>query len=99
LLFGNIVSTGHAYFLTDQYAKAIAQYKRALKPNLVFLPANAELAAIYGILGRDEEVRSEAREVLLLSPNFSLEARRQRFPYKDQALIERNIDVTPARKD
>jgi adenylate cyclase len=42
-------------------------------------------------LGRLEEARAEAAEVLKISPNFSLEKWRQITPYKDQAEIERML--------
>ena len=88
-----LVYIGHSYFLTEQYEKAIAVYKRALNRNPDFLPPHIELAAIYSILGREADARAEAQEVLRLSPDFSLKARRQRFPYKDPAVLERNIEA------
>ena len=56
------------------------------------LPAHQFLAAIYSELGREEEARAEAAEVLRISPNFSLEVLRQRLPYKDPADLERFLD-------
>ena len=50
------------------------------------------LAAGYGELGREEEARAEAAEVLKISPQFSLEGARQRTPYKDPVDLERLID-------
>jgi len=40
---------------------------------------------------RAEEARAEAAEVLRISPDFSLEFVRQRFPYKDPAASERLV--------
>ncbi len=88
-----LIYIGHSYFLTEQHAKAIEEYKRALARNPNFLPPHIELAAIYSILGREAEARAEAQEVLRLSPDFTLEGRRQRFPYKDAAVLERNIEA------
>ena len=88
-----LIYLGHSYFLTEQYAKAIQEYKRALARNPDFLPPHIELAAIYSILGLETEARAEAQEVLRLSPDFTLEGRRQRFPYQDRFLLERNIDA------
>ena len=56
------------------------------------LPAHLYLAASYGELGREEEARAEAAEIERLSPQTSLEALRQRLPYKDQAVLERLFD-------
>ncbi len=83
---------GHAYFLTERYEEAIEIFKRVLDRNPNFLPAHAYLAASYSALGRHEETRAEAAEVMKLSPQTSLEAWRERLPYKDQAVLERLFD-------
>jgi hypothetical protein len=53
------------------------------------LGARLSLTTIYGELGREEEARAEAAEVLRRIPNFSLEVQMQRVPYKDPAVLER----------
>ena len=85
-------SLGHAYLMTRQYEKAIAAVQRALKQNPDFLPPHILLAIIYSELGREEEARDEAAEVLRINPNFSLEVWRQRRPHKDQAELERILN-------
>jgi adenylate cyclase len=82
---------GHAYFLSEQHEEAIEILKRAIIINPDFLPVHLILALIYAEKGSEEETRAEAKEVLRLSPEFSLEGRRQRFPYKDQSVSERII--------
>jgi hypothetical protein len=42
-------------------------------------------------LGREEESRAEAAEVLKLSPNFSVDVYGERIPYKDPAQAERDM--------
>ncbi|HEV8718021.1 MAG TPA: adenylate/guanylate cyclase domain-containing protein [Candidatus Binatia bacterium] len=83
---------GWGYYWTEQYEEAIAAFKRVLThyPNLLI--AHAGLAATYGALGREAEARTEAAEVLRLSPNFSLEVVRQVIPSKDPAVAERFLD-------
>jgi adenylate cyclase len=83
---------GHAYFLTGRYEEAIETLKRVLDRNPYFLPPHAYLAASYSELGRQEEARAEAAEVMKLSPQTSAEAWRQRLPYKDQAALDRLFD-------
>ena len=84
---------GHAYFLTGRYEEAIETLKRVLDRNRYFLPAHFYLAASYSEIGREEEARAEVVEIeRLKSPQDSLEARRQRLPYKDQAVLERLFD-------
>ena len=60
-------------------------------PNI--LGAHLTLAAVYSELGREAEARAEAAEFLRLiaNPNFSLEVWGQRLPYKDPAMVERDL--------
>jgi len=87
-----LFSLGHAYFLTGQYEEAVAALKRVVNLNPNFWPSHVYLAASHIELGREEEARAEAAEVLRISPSYSQEAWRQRLPYKDQAVLERLLD-------
>jgi tetratricopeptide (TPR) repeat protein len=80
---------GGAYRLLGRYAEALSAFQRALAVNHNHLGAHLELAATYSELGREEEARAEATEVLRISPHFSLEVYRQRLPYTDPAITER----------
>jgi hypothetical protein len=44
-------------------------------------------------LGREEEGRKEAREILKIDPKFSLENQAKILPYKNQADIDRFIEA------
>jgi len=83
---------GHAYFLTGRYEEAIETLNRVLDRNSDFWPAHVFLAASYSEIGREEEARAEAAEIEGLSPWTSLEAVRQRLPYKNKAILERLFD-------
>jgi adenylate cyclase len=87
----SIYYVGHAYYLTGQYEEAIAALKGVLTRNPDMLTAHLYLAAIYSELGREAEARAGVAEVLRISPSYSLEAYRQRFPYKDPAVLERQL--------
>jgi tetratricopeptide (TPR) repeat protein len=82
---------GEAYSFTGRYEEAIAALKRVLTRIPALLPVHLNLAVIYSELGREEEARAEAAEVLRLNPKFSLEVWRQRNPYKDPAVLERMV--------
>jgi TolB-like protein/cytochrome c-type biogenesis protein CcmH/NrfG len=86
-----LVFLGEAYRFTGRYEEAIAAYKKALTRNSNLLAAHLFLATIYSELGREEEARAEAAEVLKISPKYSLEGARQMWPYKDQAVLERHL--------
>jgi len=70
---------------------AIEMYNKALKraPNNVFV--HIGLAASYSTLGREEDARRHAEEVLKLDPTFSLEQYAEINPVKDKAEAERFI--------
>ncbi len=62
-----------------------------LEPQKVSVKPMRSIAAIYSQLGREAEARTEAAEVLQLSPNLSLEVWKQTLPVKDQAGLERFV--------
>jgi adenylate cyclase len=82
---------GGVYYLTGRHEEALETLKKALPLTPNWLPAHVSLAALYSELGREEEARAEAAEVLRISPNFSLEVLRQRVPSRDLAETERSL--------
>jgi adenylate cyclase len=80
---------GTHYRLMGRNEEAIAAFKRALTRNPDFLPVHINLAVVYSELGREEEARAEAAEVLRINPKYSLEVLRQITPFKDPAVLER----------
>ena len=86
------LTLGQSYRLTGRYEEAIAAYQRTLQLNPNLPGPHAFLAVIYNELGREKEARAEVAEVLRLSPYFSLEVVRERFPFKDPAELERVLD-------
>ncbi|MDH3799011.1 MAG: adenylate/guanylate cyclase domain-containing protein [Desulfobacterales bacterium] len=83
---------GHAYFLRGRYGEAIETLKRARDRNPEYLPVHVYLSASYINQGQQKEARAEAAEASMLSPQTSMEAWKQRLPYKNQAVLERLID-------
>jgi adenylate cyclase len=90
---GYFLNFGTSYRLTGQYQEAITQYKKALciAPNNIM--AHLSLAGTYSLLGRDEEARAEAEEVLRLNPKFSLESYAKTLPFKNQAQTDRLVEA------
>jgi adenylate cyclase len=80
---------GHAYFLAGRYEQAIAALERSLNRNPNFWPSHVYIAAGYVELGREEEARAQAKKLLKIHPDFSMESGEQRLPYKDQSVLER----------
>ena len=84
---------GTSYRMMGQYQEAITQYKKALRiaPNNII--AHIALAGTYSLLGRNEEARAEAEEVLRLNPKFSLESYAKTLPFKNQAQTDRFVEA------
>jgi tetratricopeptide (TPR) repeat protein len=87
------LNLGIAYRMTGRYEEAIAIFKKAIKKAPDYLPVHINLAASYIHLGREEEARAEAAEVLRINPKFSLERTAKRSVYKNKAALDRYIDA------
>jgi adenylate cyclase len=87
-----ILGLGIAYHYAWQNEEAIATLRRYLSYNPDHISVHAALACSYSDVGREEEARAEAAEVLRLSPQFSLEAWSQSLPVKDPAELERHVN-------
>jgi adenylate cyclase len=88
LYFRNL---GSAYRNVGRYEESVKQSKKALElsPNDLF--AHINLAITYVKLGRDEEAKAEAAEVLRIHPKFSLGYFAKVNPLKCQSVLEDNI--------
>jgi adenylate cyclase len=82
---------GGAYRAVGRYEESIKQFKKALElsPNDLF--THLGLAITYIKLGRDEEAKAEAAEVLRIHPKFSLEHYAKTLPFKDQSVVDDHI--------
>ena len=78
-----VAMRGYCYFDMGQYEDAISVFKRFLDLNPGEPLTLASLAAAYSMLGREEEARTEAAEVLRIDPKFSVEAMREKSLYKN----------------
>jgi adenylate cyclase len=86
-------SLGIAYRESGQFEEAISAHKKALDREPSFLYAHTGLTAAYMLMGREEEARAEASQVLKKDPKFSLEYAEKIVPYRNQADAERFIDA------
>jgi tetratricopeptide (TPR) repeat protein len=78
-----------------KYMEAVPLFKSsiALYPNI--LVSHMGLAAAYIELGRTDDARAEAAEVMRLNPQFKLPPP-DKFPYKDLASNKRFSDLPKA---
>ena len=81
-----------AYRLNGEYEKAIEILQKVIKRSPDAWLSHFELAACYGLLGREKEARAAAAEVLRIRPDFSIAKLPGHF-YGDKANEERTINV------
>jgi adenylate cyclase len=80
---------GITYLNTGQYEESIALYKKILLISPDHLIAQVELTMCYSLAGQEEKAHAQAKEVLRISPTFSVEG------YIEDRFISRKGD----RKD
>ena len=82
-----------AYRLTGQYEEAIETAKKALEevPNNMFI--YLQLAATYSMMGREEEARTAAAEVMKINSRFSLERYAKTIYLRNKADTDRTLEA------
>jgi adenylate cyclase len=86
-----LFALGHAYRLLGRAEEAIETLRRVIAKNPGHLTAHVLLAATYHESGQEKQARAEAAEILRISPQYSLALVRERIPYKDPAMMERQL--------
>jgi adenylate cyclase len=87
-----------AYFgmaLADagQFKEAVSTLKRSIQRAPDYIAAHIGLVIAYSSMGREDEARAEAAEVLRIDPKFSLDYFAKTVPLKDQSQIDKGIDI------
>jgi adenylate cyclase len=88
---GLYLNFGHALRVAGRFNEAISAYKKSIQrePNNIF--AHTGMAATYILMGREQEARAEAAEVLRINPNFSVDSLARSLPFKEQSMIDSYI--------
>jgi len=84
-------SLGHTQRLLGRLEEAVTTLRKLATRNPDHLTAHVLLTATYSELGREEEARAEAAEILRITPNYSLAIVQERVPYKDATLLDRQL--------
>jgi len=84
---------GHTYRVMGRFEEAISGYKEAVRraPDNIF--AHLSLAATYIMMGREQEGRAEAAEVLRINPKFQVDYFANRLTYKDHSAMDSYVDA------
>ncbi|MBB4227755.1 adenylate/guanylate cyclase domain-containing protein [Rhizobium mongolense] len=75
-------------YLSGDYLGALSLLEKMTEPG----PAYRLLAATYAQLGRLEDARRAASELLKINPDFSIERYTSRAPYRDKALLAKYVE-------
>ena len=84
---------GMAYREAGRYEEAITACQKAIQRQQNNLFAHLILAATYIMIGREDEARAEATEVLRINPKFSVERMVKVRPHIDPANTVRFADA------
>jgi adenylate cyclase len=82
---------GMAYIQTDRLDEAVEACSRGLIRNPDFLGFHLALAGVYADLGKEGEARAEVKEILRISPHYSLDVVRQMAPARDPGFLEQLV--------
>ncbi len=87
-----LFSLGEAYCLAGEHEKALAAFEQVLRGYPDDIRALIGSTATYSLLGREEEARAQAAQILRVEPKFSLEPFLKTLPFKDKADAELLFD-------
>jgi adenylate cyclase len=83
---------GNAYFVAGRYEEALGNFKKAQERNPDNMWAYFAQAGIYGHLGREEEARAAAKELLRINPKFSVNQYEKMPWYKNRDKWNQHIN-------
>ena len=80
---------GTACRLTGQPDRAIGAFEAAIKRTADYLPPHVGLVSTLGEIGRQEDAKASAFEILRLDPDFSIKKYMRGLSYRNPADSER----------
>ncbi|NIS77388.1 MAG: tetratricopeptide repeat protein [Deltaproteobacteria bacterium] len=80
-----------AYHQLEKYEEAIAEAKKAIRVSPKDIVAHRALVSSYALLGREEEARVAAEEVLRIDPDFSVDRYAKIVPFKNRDKLKELI--------
>jgi TolB-like protein/Tfp pilus assembly protein PilF len=90
---GLYLNFGHALRMSGRFEEAISAYKKSLQRAPENILAHVCLTGTYSLMGREEEARAEAAEVLRINPKFSVDYYAKIALIKDQSRKDEFINA------
>ncbi|HUL22965.1 MAG TPA: tetratricopeptide repeat protein [Thermodesulfobacteriota bacterium] len=88
-----LTNLASSYRRVGQYEQAVRYYKRLLQDQPDHFVGNIGLTETYSAMGRMDEARVQAAEVLRINPKFSVERWAKTARFKNHADAERSVDA------
>ncbi len=82
-----------AYREIEKYEEAIVWGEKAVQQNPKNVLSRVMLCSIYSLAGRMDEARAQAKEIMRLNPNISVDRIARTDPQKNQVVKKRYIDA------
>jgi len=82
---------GNAYWLLDDPARCVEVVERGVALNPDYVSLHVVRAVCYAALGKEEEARAAAADILRTNPRFTLSAYASYVPFADAGLLERRV--------
>jgi tetratricopeptide (TPR) repeat protein len=79
--------------MVGRYEEAVTIFKKLLQKLPDNLLGQLGLTATYSMMGRDADARAQAKEVLRIDPNFSVDSYSKRYGYKNKDDWNRYMDA------
>ena len=86
-------SLAAAYRFAGRYDESLITYKKALNLNPGDLFCHLGLTSLYVLMGRIEDAKLQASEVIRLYPNFSLEYYAKTLTLEDQSVVNEMVET------
>ena len=84
---------GSAYLAADRCEEAIEEYKKTLNLAPKSFLAFQGLSVCYGLLGREDESKSAAAQMMEINPNYTIKVFKKTTPYKDRDFVARLANI------
>ena len=88
-----LMNLATSYYHIGQYDQAVQYNKRLLKNQPDHFIGNLSLTITYSMMGRMEDARKQAAEVIRINPKFSLERYAKVMRFKNPGYKERNLEA------